>query len=113
MDLQEFVKQTLVQISCGVKEAQDATRDVGAFVNPDLSSPTTDAAKHGLLLAENDYAQIVQFDVALSVSDSKGTKGGIGVLAGAITLGSSGQSNAENSSVSRVKFVVPLVLPKP
>jgi len=56
--------------------------------------------------------QFVQFDVALTVKEGTGTKGGIGVFAGVISLGSAGQSSAENASVSRVKFLVPLALPR-
>jgi hypothetical protein len=53
----------------------------------------------------------VEFDVALTVAEGTGTKGGIGIVAGASALGSTGQSTAQNSSVSRVQFNVPLALP--
>jgi hypothetical protein len=58
-------------------------------------------------------AQIVEFDVALTAMEGTGTKGGIGVVAGMFALGSTGQSKEESSSVSRVKFSVPLSLPTP
>ncbi|MGH8601961.1 MAG: hypothetical protein ACREXR_04040 [Gammaproteobacteria bacterium] len=66
----------------------------------------------GLLLSDTGkVAQIVEFDIALSVKEGTGTKRGIGILAGAISLGSSGQSNEESSAQNRVKFCVPLSLP--
>jgi len=112
MDLKDFVSETLIQIANGVKQAQEQTEQIGARVNPKLTGAANNAAQHGFLPAEQAPAQIVQFDVALTVKEGSGIKGGIGIFAGAVSLGSSGQSSAENSSVSRVKFCVPLSLPE-
>jgi len=111
MDLREFVSETLVQIVEGVNDAQARTKEHGARVNPSLSTSAELAVKHSILIASGQAAQLVQFDVALTAKEGTGTKGGIGVVAGIFTLGSTGQSQAETSSLSRVKFSVPLVLP--
>lgn len=111
MELGEFVAETLTQIVEGVKEAQARAKDHGARVNPHPTTSAELAVKHGILIASGSAAQLVQFDVALTAKEGTGTKGGIGVVAGVFALGSTGQSQAENSSVSRVKFSVPLVLP--
>lgn len=112
MDLQEFIAQTLVQIVSGVKEAQAQSSALGAQVSPHLTGALSELGKQGFLWASGQAAQVVQFDVALTVTEGTGTKGGIGVFAGAVNLGSSGQSKSESSSVSRVKFAVPLILPQ-
>ena len=112
MDLKEFVSQTLMQIIEGVSETQSQAKEFEAEVNPHLNSTHSEMGKQGFLWAGGRAAQIVQFDVALTVVEGKGTKGGIGVFAGAINLGSAGQSQSESSSVSRVKFCVPVVLPR-
>lgn len=112
MDLQEFVSQALTQIISGVRSAQGAAAEHGGVVNPHLNTGQGEAGKQGFLLSRQGYAQIVQFDVALTIAEGTGTKGGIGVFAGAINLGSTGQSKSENSSVSRIKLSVPLVLPE-
>ncbi|MDB6102430.1 MAG: hypothetical protein JWO52_2429 [Gammaproteobacteria bacterium] len=113
MDLREFVTQTLVQIVEGVSQAKSQLSTTGASVNPLLIGDYREMAKHGggLMLEAGGFAQLVEFDVALTITEATGTKGGIGVFAGAITLGSSGQSQQQNSSVSRVKFNVPMKLP--
>lgn len=111
MELREFVAETLTQIVEGVKSAQARARDHGARVSPHLTTSAELAVKHGILIANGSAAQLVQFDVALTVKEGTTTKGGIGVTVGVLALGSAGQSQAENSSVSRVKFSVPLVLP--
>lgn len=113
MDLQEFVTQTLTQIVEGVRESQIRTKDLGAKVNPHLNSPHSEMGKQGFLHAGGgQVAQVVQFNVALSVIEGTGTKAGIGIFAAAISLGASGESKAESSSISRVKFSVPLSLPE-
>lgn len=111
MELKDFVSQTLGQIVSGVKEAQADALALGGEVNPRLNTNHAELGKQGFLGAGSRYAQVVHFDVALTVTEGTGTKGGIGVFTGAINLGSSGQSKAENISVNHVKFSVPLVLP--
>jgi len=112
VDLKEFVSETLLQIVNGVADAQIQATTAGARVNPRLVGGQTHAAGLGFLASSHGPAQIVQFDVALTVKEGSGTKGGIGIVAGIVSLGSSGQSSAENSSISRVKFNVPLTLPE-
>ena len=112
MDLKDFVAETLQQIVEGTKAAQDQIQQYGAAINPNLLGDYKEHAKHGLLLSgTGKVAQLVQFDVALEVKEGTGTKGGVGVVAGVFALGTQGQSNAESSSLSRVKFCVPLSLP--
>ena len=111
MDLREFIAQTLAQIVEGIGDAQGRVKDRGAIVNPILHTSHEQAGKQGFLRSGDLFVPIVQFDVALTVVEGTGTKGGIGVFAGAFTLGSSGQSQSESSSVSRVKFSVPITLP--
>lgn len=112
MNLQDFIAETLSQIVNGVRAAQETVGPQGAEVSPHLSGGPSINSTHGFVPTHAGvYAQIVAFDVALTVKEGTGTKGGIGVFAGAVTLGSSGQSSAEQSSISHVKFSVPLTLP--
>lgn len=57
--------------------------------------------------------EFVQFDVALTVSGGTESKAGIAVVAGVFGAGARGTSSAETSQVSRVKFSVPVMLPRP
>ena len=112
MNLRDFISETISQIAEGVKDAQGQHVAHGARVNPRLTTSADLAIKHGLIFSSGSAAQLVQFDVALTTIEGTGTKGGIGVFAGVVSLGSAGQSKTENSSISRVQFVVPLVLPE-
>jgi hypothetical protein len=106
MDLKEFVSQTLGQIIEGVKAAQETAKAAGAEVNPHMTRAVVQATTMSGLPSRD-----VDFDVALTVTEGTGTKGGIGIVAGPFALGSTGQSTAQNSSVSRIRFSVALALP--
>lgn len=111
MDLKEFIRDTLTQIAEGAAEAQINISAFGGEVAPHIRTGTyMELGKHGLLSAEKGYAHMVEFDVALTASEGTGTKGGIGVFLGAVTLGSGGESKSENSSFSRIKFAIPISL---
>jgi hypothetical protein len=55
--------------------------------------------------------QEIEFDVAVHATEGTETKGGIGIMVGAIGLGSQGKSQAGNASESRIRFTIPMVLP--
>jgi hypothetical protein len=116
MDLQNFITQTLVQIAKGVEGASLELKDSSAIVNPRNVSGTHNANSnvYGYLDENKKFYRAVQqieFDVAVVASKGTETKGGIGIMVGSIGLGSQGKSDAENSSHSRIKFKIPMVLP--
>lgn len=53
----------------------------------------------------------VEFDVAVTATQSDQAQGGIGLVAGVFGAGVKGKTGSENSQVSRIKFTVPIVLP--
>ena len=113
MNLEDYIAETLRQIVSGVAKSQQLTADLGAEVNPKMHSNSTVNSALGIIPTGNSgvYAQLVHFDVALTVKEGTGTKGGIGVASGIVNLGSTGQSSNENTAVNHVKFAVPLALP--
>ncbi len=114
MELKDFVRDTLTQLIDGVREAQKEAAEKGAFVAPDAGRGVrSDSKPHPgyTVLNTGDLLTFVEFDVALTASDSKATKGGIGVLFGVVNLGSQGQSSSGSASLSRIKFQIPVVLP--
>ena len=94
MELREFIKDTLVQIAGGVKEAQEATSETGAVVSPaggmlrplgmgmGMKPPTAP-----LGIAGRGLLQHVSFDVALTLTDPAQAKGGVGVFFGRKIVG--------------------------
>ena len=112
MELKDFIAETLKQIIEGAGDAQIYAKEKGASINPELHLNTSIASSTGHLKTLNGKnASTIEFDVAVTATEGTGTKGGIGIIAGAINLGSSGQTNHEKMSVSNIKFSVPLSLP--
>jgi hypothetical protein len=111
MELQEFISATLRSIIDGVKDAQEhaaksaaTVNPVGLFYNPNNTTILTHS-ESGII------AQQVHFDVAVTTTEGTQSKGGIRIFVGPVGVGAQGQSDATNSSVSRIKFSVPVLLP--
>jgi hypothetical protein len=110
MELKDFIKETLTQITLGVKEAQELTKDHGVIINPDKVGTGSKGDKY----LRNDgwrFVQDIEINVAVTVNEREGSKGGIGVVAGLFSAGGSISEDQENSTVSTIKFVVPVALP--
>lgn len=112
MDLKEFVGQALSDIVQGVINAQSLLGENGKYINPQLSTKQGRLEPQGRLVSiQGQLMQTVEFDVAVTATEAKGTKGGIGVVVGTLALGTHAQKSAESSAVSRIKFTVPVSLP--
>lgn len=112
IQLEDFVSETLKQIVNGVKAAQACSGKNGASINPSTLDFRTDQGEVRLYdRTSGRIAQEIDFDIAVTTTEGTKTKGGIGIFVGPVGVGSQGQSDAMNSSMSRIKFKVPLLLP--
>jgi hypothetical protein len=110
MELKDFVKDTLIQIMEGVKEAQVECKELGGLVNPMLEPPISNAARYKV----NDKyypACKVSFKVGLSELDATGGKNGIGVFLSKISMGAERTKGSESQSVTNIEFDVTVVFP--
>ncbi len=110
MELKEFVAATLADIVEGVRLAQARTKGTSAVVNPELDSSS--GREGSFHRGTGTFIREVEFDVAVTATESTGTKGGVGIFVGAVALGSQGQSDAGKTQLSRIKFGVPVLLPR-
>ncbi len=111
MNLKDFIAESLTQIVQGVQQAQDNFKGSEARISPQMRMTQKE---HSIGAAEGYGGQpvsYVSFDVSVVASEGTGTKGGIGILVGAIGLGSQGQSEKASSNESRIKFQIPVMLP--
>lgn len=108
MQLDEFIKSTLRQIIHGVRDAQKELAADGAAVNPTVRSAPAGRLVH----STGTILQDVEFDIALTVSETDqsgaGVRVGVAWIGGKVDAG----SNRERSEVSRIKFVVPVAFPR-
>jgi hypothetical protein len=117
VNLEEFIKETLVQLSKGVENANTTLSSLGsnAIVNPQYYSSNNMEYDSN----PNDRhfyrpkVSIVSYDVAISASEGQGSQGGIGIMIGAVGVGTRGECNSSESTESRIQFEIPIVLPTP
>lgn len=114
LDLQTFVTSTLVQIAKGISNAQEELKGTGALVNPGLrgmfaSAKISDPVVY--ISGVQVHIKDVSFDVAITASDEQSAEAGAGIKVWGTRLGADGKISSENSTVSRVQFSVPIVLP--
>jgi hypothetical protein len=101
MDLENFVQESLNQIFNGVKGAQESAAKSGGEINPKVSGK-------GTFDHTGRIIHPIEFDVAVTVVETGNVNGGISVMG----VGLKGASSESNTSVSRIKFNVPISLPK-
>lgn len=108
MELKEFIKETLIQIVEGVKEAQKDLKDSNCVINPAIHKDEKPVVSG--MHKENTIPKDVEvhFEVILSQGELSGTKNGIGVMFATIGIGGQTKTDESNSSVTCVKFSVPL-----
>lgn len=116
MELKDFVRETLLNIVQGVKEAQDVCGISGAIISPRDAGQLGHKVK---IKTKPHYVQIVDFQVILGEDRTKETgttdKGVIGVVLSAVGFGGevnkSNKQEEGNTAQTCVKFSVPVILP--
>ena len=98
MRLQEFVSETLREIITGVREAQEYAKDNNVTINagPGIGAPIKE----------------VEFDVAVTSTEGSEAHAGTGIFVAGLGLGAKGKLDSSNSSVTRIKFSVPVCFPR-
>lgn len=111
MELKEFIKTAIADITNAVKELQGELKN-GAIVSPSyphvIANSTVVDPEMGK--ANRKISQI-DFDVALTVGDSDtiGSNAKVGIQIFSARVGGESKSRTEN--VSRITFSIPIVLP--
>tara|TARA_B100000929_G_scaffold281673_1_gene260914 strand:- start:1160 stop:1537 length:378 start_codon:yes stop_codon:yes gene_type:complete len=108
MELKDFISTTLVEIHQGIQGAISELGDPRSFgaINPVSGSGDAISAAQ---IANNK--QQVDFDIAVTTTNSgeAGVQGGVKVVG--INIGGSGREVTSDSQVTRVKFSVPYIPP--
>ena len=111
MELKEFVKSTIAQVIDAVDELNAMYEDKDAVVNPATPYELNKGASSVDTRQGRRQVTDIEFDLTVSVEESKDSGGKVNVLA-CVIGGDASHSHAEgSSSVSRVRFSVPVMLP--
>jgi hypothetical protein len=106
MELDEFVTKTLTQIATGVRKAQEALEESGVLINPDFGHRIAPEQRVKLI-------SDVEFDVAVTTTAATETKAGGGLtVASVFNAGAHHKKDATDTAVNRIRFTVPIMLPR-
>jgi hypothetical protein len=113
MELNKFISEALKSIVNGIVDAQNQTKEQGALINPGGLMRTTKSISDNAIWdnSNNNFARLVNFDIAVTVEEGTKTDAKIGVVAGLLNLRAGGSSENKELAVSRIKFEVPVLLP--
>ncbi len=112
MELQQFVKEALIQITQGVREAQSEIRQAGGSLNPAIRISPKSSESHVSSLSDGQNIYTVDFDIAISVAENSDTSAdGKLTVASVLSFGGGASSSESNSTLSKIAFKVPLALP--
>jgi hypothetical protein len=111
MKLEDFIFQSITQIISGVKKAQDFACQNDAMINP--ASLRQGKSAGDLYYDDETFrpAQIIDFDVSVSIKEDGEVAGKAGVFVSVFKLGVEGKEGIQNLTSNRIKFSVPLMLP--
>jgi len=112
INLEDFVSEVLQQLINGVKKAQQHAKDNDAHINSNRIKRDFNTTDFRIT---NENAKVlvqeIEFDVAVSVSAQGNLKGGMGLVIPALGIGYQAEKETVNSTVSRVKFKIPVAFP--
>lgn len=110
MELKEFIKTALTQISQGVTEAQQELESSDMIINPSGLATNSKGDKY---LRTNGwrYVQNIEINVGVTAIENEGGKAGIGIVTGLFSGGAQTSADNSNQTVSTIKFDIPVALP--
>ncbi len=107
MTLKEFVRDSLIEITGGISEARANKVQIPKDV---FKIPGDKSGSSGIVTNGSNSAFLVDFDVAVTVSDKFDAGGKAAItVAHILSIEGGGNSSMEHSKVSRIQFKVPLV----
>ena len=115
MNIQDFIRASIVQIANGVREANQELKENGAIVNPQNLVPNNGSSPHyGFISDTKEIARMVEsieFDIAVTTTESTEAGGGLSISVAAVGMNLGGRGSDSNTSISRLKFRLPIAWP--
>ena len=116
MNLNDFIKESIVQISNGIIGANEELEDTGAVVNPEhLKVYSENAKAFGRVEKQDDeihpLVHLIEFDVAIEAGTGSSAGGGLNLSVASIGIGGKAEKTSNNNTVSRLQFKIPMVFP--
>jgi hypothetical protein len=105
MNLRDFVRETLVEIQYGIQAASNE-----CAADPNFRGVINPVWGEGVNAINGRHIRLVEFDVAVSVTETATADGKSGIKVFSVAEGPEGiDQKSVNSTVSHIKFAVPIV----
>lgn len=104
MELKDFIKGTISDIAIAIKELNNEKSDMGLLVNPNNYDRII---KDEYSIGDGRVVKDIEFNLSISASDT--TEAGGGIKINVLKAGINNETS--NSTVSIIKFSIPVVLP--
>lgn len=104
MELKDFIKGTISDIAIAIKELNNEKSDMGLLVNPNNYDCII---KDEYSIGDGRVVKDIEFNLSISASDT--TEAGGGIKINVLKAGINNETS--NSTVSIIKFSIPVVLP--
>lgn len=114
MDITDFIKETIKQISDGVYAASIECSQSGVIVNPTIT--VGENGEYYIPVKPSSVAmqrrvQKIDFDIAVEATETEQSNGQAGVSIKVVSGGGSHSKESKNTIVSRICFSIPVCLP--
>jgi hypothetical protein len=111
MELKDFIEETLVNITTGIRNAQEKAHPTGAVINPNSLRYNTGSLREQGYTSDGRVTSAIDFDLAVTITEGSSVKAKIGVISGLLNLGTQGAIDTSNIVVSRIRFSIPILYP--
>lgn len=112
MKLDKYVEETIKQVITGIGAAKSFGEQHNAQVNP--ASATFSSGNDSVIFCSNTGVPIqeIRFDIAVAVSEGNTETEAPEITVGSSTIvGNNSTTETSNSSVNRIQFSIPVLLP--
>lgn len=114
MELKTFISETLKHIIDGVDDAQRYVEytQLSMAINPKGGSSVPSSSTSNFIYTDYGLAAVVDFDIAVTTTETGSAEGGAGIFVGAFSLGARTGMESSSNSISRIKISIPVFLPR-
>lgn len=114
MDISEFIKETIKEVSDGVFQASIHCNQSGVIVNPTIT--VGENGEYYIPVKPSSVAmqrrvQKIDFDIAVEATETEQSNGQAGVSIKVVSGGGSHSKESKNTTASRICFSIPVCLP--
>lgn len=109
MEVKDFVRETLIQISKGITEAEETISGLGGIVNPPMHA-TQNSNNHAGQIEQGRNVYTVDFNIVVEISKEKEGNAKLSVISMFNAEGNAKLAQS-NSTVNTISFAIPIAYP--